>query len=81
MNKDKMLLELFLEREDLKNKIAEVKKELTQIISNHYAIGKPFNENVLKFNNKQLRYLDINLNRIKNSLEILEAEEKKVEEE
>jgi len=71
MNKDKILLNLFLEREDLKNKILEVKKELNQVRIRHCTIGAPFNDNVLKFNNKQLHYLQTNLDRIEYCLEII----------
>lgn len=74
MDKNEVLLNLFLEREDLKNKILEVKKELEQIKSHHYAIGAPLNDNILKFDKRQLHYLRMNLDRIENSLGILEGE-------
>ena len=77
MNKDEILLNVFIEREELKNKISKVRGILKEITVYHYAIGAPFNENTLKFNNKQLHYLRSNLDSIECSLDILETKREK----
>ena len=54
---DKSIANLLIEKDRYKYLSEEAKKTLKYILNKLYSIGAPLNDNVLKFNNKQLKFL------------------------
>ena len=60
--KEQAVLNLLVEKDYYKNLSEEYGSALKWILSKCYSIGAPLNDNILKFNNKQLKFLsDITL--------------------
>lgn len=57
MTKDQLITKQQLELEQLKSYKREVKGTLKHIHLSFYSIGAPLNDNKLKFNNDQLKWL------------------------
>jgi len=55
--KEKALLDLIEEKYKYKNLSKDYKEVLEGIVTKCYSIGAPLNDNILKFNNKQLKFL------------------------
>lgn len=49
------VLNLLIEKDKYKNSSKEYKEVLQHILNKIYSIGAPLNDNILKYNNKQLR--------------------------
>jgi len=54
---EKSVLGLLVEKDKYKNLSKEYKDVLKYVLTKFYSIGAPLNDNVLKFNNKQLKFL------------------------
>ena len=72
---DNVLLKLFLEREKLKTMLLEIKEDLKELYNRYIGIGRPLNDNVLKFNKKQLEYLAFNKSIVEDIIYEIEKEE------
>jgi len=57
MSKEQSVLNLLVEKDKYKNLSEEYKEVLEWILAKCYSIGAPLNDNILKFNNKQLLFL------------------------
>ena len=57
INKNKAITELYLKNMKLKEKLKIYKEAIKTIDVLLYGCGKPLNDNVLQFNNDQLKYL------------------------
>ena len=57
MSKEQSVLNLLVEKDKYKNLSEEYKEVLEWILAKCYSIGAPLNDNILKFNNKQLKFL------------------------
>jgi len=57
MKKEKAVLNLLVEKDKYKNLSEEYKEVLEYIVTKCISIGAPLNDNILKFNNKQLKFL------------------------
>jgi len=56
MSKDELISKQQLELEDLKEQLRENKETLEELHGKFYNIGAPLNDNILKFNDKQLSW-------------------------
>ncbi len=63
MSKEKQaILDLLVEKNKYKDLVESYEITLQNILSKLYSIGAPLNDNILKFNSKQLKFLsDITL--------------------
>ena len=59
------VLNLLMEKDKYKKLSKEYKEVLEYILNRLYSIGAPLNDNILKFNNKQLHFLNKIANEIK----------------
>ncbi len=57
MNNEKVLINLLREKESYKEQANYLREALTDIHIKLISIGAPLNDNILAFNNKQLKFL------------------------
>ena len=55
--KKETILELLIEKNEYQKQAKLYKEVLEWILTKCYSIGAPLNDNILKFNNKQLKFL------------------------
>jgi hypothetical protein len=56
MTKDELIVKQQLKIEEYESKLSQNAETINDIKMLFYAIGQPLNDNVLKFNNKQLQW-------------------------